>query len=512
MNVTVQTTFVINEIIADFGSETLCSADGKTIALRPQTFAALRYLVLNANRLVTKDEIIEAVWRGTSVTDDSLVQCIHEIRRAFNDDQHNVLQTVTRRGYRFILPERHGPAQASEPSIAVLPFTNMGDSSGHDEFAIGLVEEIITNLSKIHGMLVIAYDTFEVHNNGTMDLRRVAAELGVRYLLAGSVRRSGDHIRVNGQLIDGASAAHIWAGKFDGDINDIFDFQDRFAEYVTGVIEPSIRRAEIERARLKPPHNLSAYDLYLRALPLVLSNSLSETGKALQLLNASLQLDPEYMPAHGYAAWCHEQHYFRNGFDPADKLAALKHATVALGVHCENPQALSIAAFVRANLTRNYDDAIEVLDRALALNCNSPLTLGFSSLVSAHSERHERAVEHAMKALRLSPLNDPLNYHPYCALALTNLFAGRFKEAANYAGMTIQANPGFTVAYVYQVASHVNSGNLQAAEAAARRLLEIDPNFSIEAFARMDLFREPLMEGITMALGKTILSASKSDR
>ena len=163
---------------------------------------------------------------------------------------------------------------------------------------------------------------------------------------------------------------------------------------------------------------------------------------------------------------------------------------------------MSIAAFVRANLTRDYDAAVEVLDRALAMNPNSALAFGFSALVSAHSERDARAVAHAQRALRLSPLDDPLNYHPYCALALTSLFAGRFAEAVTYANLTIQANPAFSVPYAYLVASHANLGDLEAARAAARRLLEVAPSFTIDGFVRMALFRPPLMAGLAASLRK----------
>ena len=163
---------------------------------------------------------------------------------------------------------------------------------------------------------------------------------------------------------------------------------------------------------------------------------------------------------------------------------------------------MSIGAFVRANITRDYDGAIDVLDRALAINENSAMALGFSALVSAHSERDARAVEHAHRALRLSPLDDPLNYHPYCALALTSLFAGRFAEAVSYANLTVRANPGFSVPYAYLIAGHVNLGELEAARAAAARLLEVAPSFTIRDFVRMDLFRAPLMDGIAAALRK----------
>jgi tetratricopeptide (TPR) repeat protein len=166
---------------------------------------------------------------------------------------------------------------------------------------------------------------------------------------------------------------------------------------------------------------------------------------------------------------------------------------------------MSIGAFVRANLMRDYDAALPVLDRALELNANSALALGFSALVSAHSGRDGRAVAHARRALRLSPLDDPLNYHPYCALALTGLFAGRFEEAVSYSNLTIGANPGFSVPYAYLAVAHVHLGRLVSADTAARRLLEVAPEFTIGGFARTDLFRPAKMDELVAALRQTFL-------
>jgi TolB-like protein len=496
------TAVLINGVVADLSSETLRDAGGRAVALRPQAFATLRHMIANANRLVTKGELIEAVWRGTAVTDDSLVQCIHEIRRALNDAGHEVLQTVSRRGYRLLLPgqDSAGPSGAAGPSIAVLPFRSLGEGGLPDYFADGLVDDVITQLSKIPGLFVIARNSSFTYRERTIDARTIADELGVRYLLDGSIARSGIRLRVNAHLIEGATASHVWAGRFECADEDLFDVQDRLTEQIVGVMEPSIRRAEIERARRRRPDSPDAYDLYLRALPHAFANTVAEADRALRLLDDALRLDPGFVAAHGYAAWCREQRYFRHGFDPAERTAALEHADVATGLSSDDPQAMSIGAFVRANLTRDHDAALGVLDRALAMNGNSALAFGFSALVSAHSERDARAVAHALKALRLSPLDDPLNYHPYCALALTHLFAGRFTDAVAYAKLTIRANPGFSVAHAYLVAAHVRLGEIDAARAAARRLLEVAPSFSIRDFARMALFRAPLMEGLTASL------------
>lgn len=494
-----QTSISINGIVLDLSAETLTPPTGETIPLRPQTFATLRYLIANANRLVSKAEIMDAVWAGTAVTDDSLVQCVHEIRRALSDDRHAVLQTVSRRGYRLVLP-RDEPGAGGGASIAVLPFAILGDDRAQSYVADGLVEEVITSLSRIPRLFVIARNSSFAYRDRATDVRTIAAELGVRYLLEGSLRRSGSRLRINARLIDGDSGGHVWAGRFDGAAEDVFDLQDDLTGQIVGVIEPSVRRAEIERARRKRPESLDAYDLYLRALPHVFANTPASADAALGLLDAALRLDPGYLAAHGCAAWCFEQRYLWHGFDPADRAAALHHADAALGVNADDPQAMSMGAFARANLTRDYDAAVEALDRALAINGSSALAFGFSALVGAHSERDDRAVEHARQALRLSPLDDPLNYHPYCALALTGLFAGRFAEAATYARMAMRANPGFSVPYIYLVAAHANLGDLAAARAAAVRLLEVAPSFSVAGYARTDLFRPPLMDGLTVAL------------
>ena len=308
-------------------------------------------------------------------------------------------------------------------------------------------------------------------------------------------------MRITGQLVEGTNATHVWADKFEGAVEDIFDLQDRLTESIVGAIEPSIQRAEIERARRKRPDRLDAYDLYLRALPHAYANTPADSDDALRLLNEALLLDPNYAAAHAYAAWCHQQRFFRSGFHPEDRTAALEHAHIALSNGTDDPQALSIGAFVDAMITHDYESAIGVLDRALEMNGNSALALRFSSMMHAFSERYERANEHALKALRLSPF-DPMNYHPYLALASVYLFTGRFEEAVTYSTKAIQSNPGFSVMHAYLVASHVNLGRFDAARAAAQRLLEIAPAFTIGGFARMGFVRQALMDAFVQALRK----------
>ncbi|CAN5155012.1 adenylate/guanylate cyclase domain-containing protein [soil metagenome] len=392
-------------------------------------------------------------------------------------------------------------ALPSKPSIAVLPFDNMSGDREQDYFADGLVEDLITSLSKIPGLFVIARNSSFAYRGGSLDIRKVASELGVRYILEGSVRKAANRVRITGQLIEGAGATHVWANKFEGTVEDIFDLQDRLTESIVGAIEPSIRQAEIERARRKRPDRLDAYDLYLQALPFAYANTPADTDKALRLLDASLLLDPNYPAAHAHAAWCHEQRFFRGGFHPEDHAAALEHAGKALKIGMDDPHALSIAAFVHAMITHEHVSAIEALDRALEMNGNCALAFGFSALVRSISEHYERSIEHAERALRLSPL-DPLNYHPYLALAFSYLFTGRFDKAVIFATLAVQSNPPFSVLHFSLVACLVEAGRMDAARAAAARLMELAPGFTVAGVVRMGFLRPHVMTGFADALRK----------
>ncbi|EHK55315.1 adenylate/guanylate cyclase domain-containing protein [Allomesorhizobium alhagi] len=417
----------------------------------------------------------------------------------------NIAEPV--RAYRVIIGGSAPPMLAkplalpSKPSVAVLPFTNMSGDPEQEYFADGLVEDLITSLSKMPGIFVIARNSTFAYKGKAADIRQVAKELGVRYILEGSVRKAANRLRITGQLVEGTDATHVWADKFEGAIEDIFDLQDRLTESIVGAIEPSIRRAEIERARRKRPDSLDAYDIYLRALPHAHANTPANTDEALHLLNEALLLDPNYAVAHGYLAWSYEQRFLRGGFHLDDRAAALRHAGLALSIGADDPQALCIGAFVYANISHDYENAIGALDRALKMNPNSALGFGFSALVHMFCGRYERSTDDAHKALRLSPF-DPLNYHPYLALAWASLFTRRFEEAAVYSTLAIQSNPGFSILHATLVASHASLDRLDAARVAAARLLEVAPGWTIGGFVKMDLVRPHLMDELAGALRK----------
>jgi TolB-like protein/class 3 adenylate cyclase len=393
-------------------------------------------------------------------------------------------------------------APPDRPSIAVLPFTNMSGDPEQDYFADGLVEDVITGLSKFPGFFVIARNSTFAYKGKAVDVRYVAKDLGVRYVLEGSVRKSANRLRITGQLIEGATGTHVWADKFEGPLEDVFDLQDQLTASIVGAIEPSLRRAEIQRARLKRTESLGAYDLYLRALPHAFANTSADNDQALALLGQALKVDPEYASAHAYSAWVFEQRFLRGGFSPDDREAAQRHAHLALTLGAEDAQALAIGAFVLGNTTHDYDAAIMTLDRALKINPNSALAWGFSSLVHMFSERFERAGDDATRALRLSPF-DPLNYHPYLALSWSCFFTGRLSEAATYAALAVEANPGFSVLHASVVAAQAELGRSDAAQEAATRLLEVAPEWTISGFVRMAVMRPASMEKLASALRKT---------
>jgi TolB-like protein/class 3 adenylate cyclase len=400
---------------------------------------------------------------------------------------------------RPAMPSARALSVPDRPSIAVLPFTNMSGDPEQDYFADGLVEDLITSLSKFPGLFVIARNSSFAYKGRPVDIRQIAKDLGVRYVLEGSVRKAGNRLRITGQLIDGSDGTHVWADKFEGPLDDVFELQDRLTESIVGIMEPTLRRAEIERARQKRPDRLDAYDIYLRALPLVYANTPAATDEALRLLATAIELDPDYASAHGCAAWGHEQRFLRGGFDPQDREAALRHARLALALGAEDPQALCIGAFVYGNVTHDYEAVIGSLDRALRMNPNSALAFGFSALVHTFAERHDRATEDAHKALRLSPF-DPLNYHPHLALSWVGLFNGRYEEAVNHAVLAIQANPGFSVLHASLVAGHARLGHTDAARAAASRLLEVAPGWTVDGFVRMEIVRPARMQELAEAL------------
>jgi adenylate cyclase len=363
----------------------------------------------------------------------------------------------------------------------VLPFANMSGDPEQEYFADGMVEDIITGLSRIKWLFVIARNSSFVYKGKAIDVKQAGRELGVRYLLEGSVRKAGNQVRVTGQLIDTASATHVWAQRYDRALDDIFALQDELTMSVIGAIEPTLRQAEIERAKRKRPDSLDAYDLYLRALPLAFTAMPEFMDQALPLLQQAVAIEPDYAVAHAYIAWCYEIRHLRGGLHDESRAAGLRHARLAIATGSDDATALAVAAFVIGILERDYPTAFNAFDRATALSPSSAQAFGFSSCIRAWAGDSLTSIEHAETAIRLSPF-DPLIFFPYTGLAYAHLFAGHFEEAISAAGRAAQANSRFSIPSVLQAAAFASLGRIDEARGSAQRLLSLEPTFTVGSF------------------------------
>ncbi len=481
---------------------------GEPVALEPQVFDLLVYLIRNRARVVPKEDLLNAVWGGRIVSESTLTSRINAARKVIGDsgEAQCLIRTAARRGIRFVgdvsesdstEPPLHTPS--NRPSIAVLPFNNLGGDPEQEYFADGMVEEIITGLSRIKWLFVISRNSTFIYKGKPIDVKTVGRELGVRYLLEGSVRRSGNQVRVTGQLIATATAANVWADRYEGTLADIFALQDEMTMNVVSAVEPTLRKAEIERARRKRPDSLDAYDLYLRALPFATAAMPQDADKALELLNEAIRLEPNYAVAHGFIAWCHEQRYLRGGLHASTREAARRHARAAIETGGDDAVALALGGFVVAVIERDYDTALEALDRSLALSPSSALAFGFSSVVRAWMGDYATAIEHAKMGVRLGPY-DPLIYLPYVGLAYAHFFAGNFIEAASAASRASAANPRFSVPRYLQAAALHNLGRTDEARAAASVLLELQPDFTVSGLVSGNITSAERMTSLAGAL------------
>jgi adenylate cyclase len=373
-----------------------------------------------------------------------------------------------------------GPALGipEKPSIAILPFQNMSGDPEQEYFADGMVEDIVTGLSRIKWLFVIARNSTFAYKGKAIDVKTVGRELGVRYVLEGSVRKAGNQVRVTAQLIDSTNAAHVWAQRYDRALGDIFAVQDELTMSVIGAIEPTLRKAEIERARRKRPDSLDAYDLYLRALPLATTCMPDDADKALPLLEEAIGLEPDYAVAHAMIAFCHEQRYLRGGLQEETRAAALKHARAAIAAGGDDAPALAVAGFVIGVVEHDFAAALDALDRSIELSPSSAFAHAFSSIIRAWKGDDPGSVAHAEMALRHSPF-DPLIWLPYIGLAYTHFFCGRFEQAISAADRALQGNPRFSVPAFLKTAALARLGREAEAAASARRLLELQPGFTI---------------------------------
>ncbi|WP_147023285.1 adenylate/guanylate cyclase domain-containing protein [Microvirga aerophila] len=393
-----------------------------------------------------------------------------------------------------------GPTQAlpipNKPSIAVLPFTNMSGDSEQDYLADGVVEEITAALSRVRTFFVIARNSAFAYKGKAVDVRQVSRELGVRYVLEGSVRKSGNRLRIVAQLIDATTGAHIWAEQYGGRIEDVFDLQDQITASVVGAIQPSVRAAEIERARRKRPDSLDVYDLVMRALPDVWSLNKDANVRAVGLLEQALQLDPNYPTALALLAWCRGQRAVYNWSTTIeeDKHEALRLAEMASVLTADDPFVLTVLG-AALTITQEFTAAAKMLDAATRLDPNSSWAWNRSGFLRNYLGDPETAIHHFERAIRLSPF-DPMVFNSEFGIGSAHFIAGRYERAIEFFERGLISNPKAAWIHRHLAPAYVLAGQEEKAKASIRKLLESYPDLTVSAARRAMVFQGEVLDRI----------------
>jgi adenylate cyclase len=436
----------------------------------------------------------------------------------FEDMGDQQVKNIARpvRAYRVVFGERPSPARPAaqstsqpslplpdKPSIAVLPFQNMSGDPEQEYFADGMVEEIITALSRIRWLFVIARNSSFTYKGQAVDVQRVGRELGVRYVLEGSVRKASGRVRITAQLIDAQTDTHLWADRFDGSLEDIFDLQDKIALSVAGVIEPALQAAEMRRSAARPTTDLTAYDLYLRALAAFYPTTKDRIVAALDLLENAIAIDPHYGPALSWAAMCNMRLVLDGwaGELETSRRKAIELARQALQLAQNDPGILVHVAFVLGCFGEDIATMLALVDRALALTPSYARGWYVSGLLRSYAGQHDLAVEHVETSLRLSP-HERMGA-PLVAIGVACFFKRVFDEAVPKLLLSIQEQPGYPASYRYLAACYAHMSRLDEARAVVTRLRAITPQVmpSVLPFRNPE-DRELLLSGLRLAMGE----------
>ncbi|MGC2316448.1 MAG: winged helix-turn-helix domain-containing tetratricopeptide repeat protein [Bradyrhizobium sp.] len=474
---------------------------GERIAVEPQVFDLLVYLVQNRDHVVSREDLIASVWGGRSVSDSTLTSRINSARMAIGDSGRNqkLIRTIPRKGLRFVgivNQPSNGPQPVDppaeeirpeprlalplpdRPAIAVLPFNNMSGEQEQEYFSDGISEDLITGLSKLRWFFVIARNSTFTYKGKAVHLKQVAEELGVGYVVEGSVRKSGDRVRITAQLNDVSTGSHIWAERYDRDLADVFAVQDEITEAIVAAIEPQIYVAENFRARRKPPGSLDAWDLVMRALSHYWRVTRQDNMVAQALLEKAIAIDPNYGHALSVFATSHMFSVHLGWADIATSAPIAERAALAaIQADGDDPWAHNALGSVYFS-TRRLDDSLAEFELALQLNPNFSLAQGYYSLALSYSGRWQEAYDAAQRAIRLSP-RDPSSaiYHGVAAYAQ---FVGRnYRRAIDLAREAIRQRGDLTGAYRVLTVAASMAGQTEVAAAALQELRRTQPNISL---------------------------------
>ncbi len=496
--------FVFGDCVLDPERREL-TRGSEPIAIGPIVFDLLLHLVQNRERVVSKDGLLHAVWGGRIVSESTMTSHINAVRKAIGDsgDGQHLIRTIPRKGFRFVGEVRESqssngtgsltaePARSQEapvhalplpdkPSIAALPFVNLSGDPEQEYFADGVVEDIISALSRIRWLFVIARNSSFAYKGRAVDVKQVGRELGVRYVLEGSVRKAENRVRITGQLVDATTGVNLWAERFEGTLDDIFELQDQLAASVVGAISPQLQKAEIERAKRKPTDSLDAYDYYLRGVANLHQGTREAIDRALPLFYQAFRLDPDFASAYGMAAWCY---FWRkvNGWmtDHSQEIAeGTRLARRAIELGKDDAVALTRSGHALGHLDGDLEGGIALLDRALLLNPNLASAWFLGGFLRVWHGEPESAIEHFTHAMRLSPL-DPEMYRMQAGMATAHLFAGRFDAASSWAEKAFRDLPSFLMVVGIIAASHALAGQTDEAQRAMHHLRRLDPALRI---------------------------------
>jgi adenylate cyclase len=443
---------------------------------------------------------------GVCVSDDAHRQIRGKVEIAFDDMGMQTLRNIAEPMRAWYVrdaaassrssqpPARPELALPDKPSIVVLPFDNMSAEEGQDYLADGIVEAITAALSCIRSFFVIARSSAFTYKGRATDAREIGRELGVAYLLEGSVQKVGNRLRIIVQLIQTEAGAHVWSSRYDGTVDEFFDLQDRITQQVAGALQPSIRLAEIERSRRKRPQDLGSYDYTMRAMPHVWVLEKEGSAKALELLESALAIDSEYPLALALAGWCHAQ---RSVYNWADNIADSQAKARALAERAANlsgddPLILTVLGAVNT-FVRNYGTARVLLERALTLDPNCAWAWSRLGWIENYSDRPQKALQHFEQALRLSPI-DPMNFNNYAGIGSAHEVAQDYDKAVEFYRRSLQERPHATWIYRNLASALVGAGHVEEAKAAFAEMLRNYPDLTVSKFKEAMVFSGPTLE------------------
>lgn len=468
------------------------------VPLGPRAFDVLLAMLQRFGEIVSRGSLMAEVWPKEIVEEGRLYAQVSLVRKALatSTDGKRYLITVPGRGYQFVgpvrrlctaLPSAFGHYEClgiaplplpNKPSIVVLPFTNLSADLEQEYFADGISEDITTALSRFYSLFVIARNSAFTYKGRSVDVSQIGRELGVRYVVEGSVRRHRSRLRISAQLVEADTRAHLWADQYDGDIGDVFELQDDITARIVGDLVPKLQKAEIDRARKKTTSNLDAYDLYLQALVSFYAWTREGNDQALSLLARSLKLDPHFVSAILIEENCWAARY-AHGWSPMDDAIAqsTRCARLAVQIDPTNADALAVLARRTPSISGDYKTAIALAERAVSLNPNSAFAWRCTAYALMLSGEPHKAVEHCQHALRLSP-RDPRAYDALTALALAKVQLGEDEDAISAARSALQQNPEWVGAWRVLTAALALSGRLKEARGTLRTTIGLDPTFS----------------------------------